>query len=100
MRLSPNYHGLLGHLFGLGLVLVRDIEFDRPRRTLRKVLVAVNRAARDVDIVASLHETRRLAPDSEGDFAFLHGPPLVAWVAMELVASARRNDDGLQPHHA
>src|SRR5258706_298966 len=33
-----------------------------------------------------------------GDFAFLHGPPLVARVTMELIARARWNDDRLQPH--
>jgi hypothetical protein len=90
----------LRHLLGLGLVLVRDVELDRARRTLREVLVAVNRATPDVDKITRLHNSRRLALDGEGDFPFLHRPPLVARVAMELVARARRNHDGLQAHHA
>src|SRR5205814_14863 len=90
----------LRYLLGLGLVLVRNVELDRARRTLREVLVAVNRAARDVDKIAGLHKTGRLALDREGDFAFLHRPPLVARVAMELVTCACRNDDGLQAHLA
>src|SRR5262249_37836240 len=58
----------LGHLLCLGLVLVGNIEFDRARRPLREVLVAVDCAARDVDIITGLHRTGRLAPDSEGNF--------------------------------
>src|SRR6266700_4221449 len=75
---------LLGHRLGLGLVLVRDIELDRARRTVRDILVAVNGAARDIDELADLEHARRLALDREGDFALLHRPPLVAWMAMEL----------------
>src|SRR5207249_4835842 len=70
------------------------------RRTLRKVLVAMNRAARDIDVIAGLHNPWLLTLDRESDFAFLHRPPLVARVSMELVAGTRRNDDVLQTHDA
>jgi hypothetical protein len=33
-------------------------------------------------------------------FALLDGSPLLAWMAVELVAGARRHGDGLQPHLA
>jgi hypothetical protein len=95
---APNC-GLLGYLLRLGLVFVRYVELDRARRKLREVLVAVNRASRDIDELAGLHKTRLLSLDRVGDFAFLDGPPLIAGVAMKLVACARRNDDRLQAHH-
>src|SRR5439155_2466008 len=91
---------LLRYLLGLRLVLVRDIQLDRSRRTLRKVLIAMNRAARDIDVIAGLHNAWLLTLDRESDFAFLHRPPLVSRVSMELVAGTRRNDDVLQTHDA
>ena len=61
---------------------------------------AVNGAARHVDKLTGLEDARRLALDGVGDFALLHRPPLVTRMAVELVAGAGRNDDGLQPHDA
>src|SRR6266702_4393219 len=83
-----------------GLVLVHDVELDRARRLVGQVLITVHAAARDVDAVAGLEGARCLALDGQGDFAFLHRRPLVARMAVELVAGARRYGDGLQPHHA
>src|SRR6059036_2263509 len=48
----------LGHLLGLGFVLVRDVELDRAGRKFCEVLVAVNGAARDVNKIAGLHKPR------------------------------------------
>src|SRR6202521_3526798 len=68
----------LGDRLERGLVLVDDVELDRACRLVGEVLVAVNGAAWNVGVVADLEGTRRLAPDGEGDFAFLHRRPLVA----------------------
>src|SRR5205807_3568626 len=83
---------LLRHLLGLGLVLIRDVELDRARRTIRDVLIAVNRAARDIYVIAGFHHTRCLALNRERDLAFLHRPPLIARMTVELVAGACRAD--------
>src|SRR5437667_11447075 len=91
---------LIRHLLGLRDVLVGDIELDRARRSVRQVLIAVDGAARDEDEFADLEHARRLAPDGIGDLALLHRPPLIAGMAMERIARARRNDDGLHPHDA
>src|SRR5437773_9646064 len=45
---------MLGHLLGLGFVLVRDVELDRARRKFGEILVPVNGAARSVDKLAGL----------------------------------------------
>src|SRR5262249_9442141 len=75
------------------LILVPDIELDRARWLVRKVLIAVNSTARNVDAVADLERSRLLAFDGQGDFAFLHCRPLVARMPVELIALARRNGD-------
>src|SRR5262249_11545128 len=95
------FHGigrLIGHLLGLRLVLIGDIDLDRARRRVREVLIAVNRAARHVDALAGLEDARRFAPDGERDLALLHRPPLIARMAVELVARARRNHHRLHSH--
>src|SRR5580700_11665589 len=78
--------GSIGDRLGLGLVLVGDVELDRAHRLVREVLVAVDRAARDVDALARLEDARRLALDGERGLALLHRPPLVARMAMKLVS--------------
>src|SRR5216683_2435295 len=97
---SSTHPRLFCPLLGLRLVLVGDVEFDRARRIGRNVLVAMNGTAGNINEVAGLERARRLALYGEGDLALLHRPPLVARVAVELVAGARRNDDRLQPHLA
>src|SRR5438105_4068841 len=75
---SQSETALIGHRLGLGLALVGDVELDGAHRPVCHVLVAVDRAARNIDIIARLEHTRRLALDGEGDFAFLYRPPLIA----------------------
>ncbi len=63
VRQPPKHPGLLRHWYLLDqrLVLVHDVELDRARRLVGEVLIAVDRAARDVGAVAGLERARRLA---------------------------------------
>src|ERR1700680_3285888 len=89
--------GLIRYRLGLRLVLVGDVELDRTHRPIGEVLVAVNRAARDVDAVSRFQHTRRLTLYGESDLAFLHRPPLVAGMGVKLIARAGGNHHRLQP---
>src|SRR4051812_16761804 len=60
----------------------------------------MNDATRNVDTVARLQDTRRLALDGEGDFALLQHRPLIARVTMKVVASAWGNAGRLHAHDA
>src|SRR4051794_22831243 len=70
----------------LRLILVLDQELDGARRRVALVLVAMDRAARDVDALARLEHPRRLASDAEGDLALDHHLPLVAVVGVVGIA--------------
>src|SRR5215831_5205697 len=88
---------LRNHL-GLWHVLVGDVHLDRARRCVGEILVAMDGAARNIDPVAHLEHARCLALDRIGDLALLDRPPLLARMAMELIARARGNDDILHPY--
>src|SRR5438105_9288339 len=85
---------------GSRLVLVENPHLDVAGGLVGEVLLAVDGAARNMIVVAGLEHLRRLAFDGEGDLALLNRGPLVAGMAVELVAGARRHGDGLQPHLA
>src|SRR5881275_1795684 len=76
-------------------ILVHDIEFDRARRLVGHVLVAMDGPARDVDPFTRLEDARRLPLDGEGDFALLDGRPLVAVMTVEFVAAVCGDDNRL-----
>jgi hypothetical protein len=46
-----------------------------------------------IDELAGLPKMRRLTRNRLADFALLHESPLIAGLAMKLIACARRNDD-------
>src|SRR5580704_12226230 len=97
---APRACALLRDLLGRRLVLVENPHLDVARRLVAEILLAVDGAARDIIVVAGLEHLRRLPLHREGDFALLDRGPLLAGMAMELVAGARWHGDGLQPHLA
>src|SRR5262245_49512455 len=82
---------LVQHLLRRRLALVEDAHLGVARRLVGEVLLAVDGAARDIIVLAGLEHLRRLALDREGDLALLHRRPLVAGMAVELVAGTRRH---------
>src|SRR5262249_11392036 len=88
------------HLLGGRLVLVENPHLNIARRLVGEILLAVDGSARNVIAVADLQHLRRLALDGESDFALLNRRPLVAGMAVELVACARRHGHGLHPYLA
>src|SRR5439155_4937925 len=75
---------------GLRLALVLDQELDGARRGVALVLVAMDRAAWDVDEFAGLEHLGGLPFDGEGDLALDHHFPLIAIVAVEPIAGPVR----------
>src|SRR5438046_5763275 len=88
---------LFANLLGGRHALVENPHLDVTRRLVGEILLAVDGAARHVVMVAGLEHLRRLSLDGEGDFTFLDRGPLLAGMAVELVAGAGRHGDGLQP---
>ena len=97
---SPHACALFHHRLGRRLALVENPHLDVARRPAGEILLAVDGTAWNMIMIAGLEHLRRLPLDGEGDFALLDGSPLLAWMAVELVAGARRHGDGLQPHLA
>src|SRR5262249_4161911 len=85
--MSPLFRNRLGCL----LALVENIHHDVACRLVAKVLLSVDGAARNVVALAGLEHDWWLSPDGEGNFALLDRSPLIAGVAMELVAGAGRH---------
>src|SRR6266581_1662639 len=97
---SEPLHQLVGHCLRGRLALIENPHLDIARGLVGEILLAVNGSARNVIAVAGLQHLGRLALDGEGDFALLNRRPLVAGMAVELVACARRHGHGLHPHLA
>src|SRR5216683_4996074 len=97
---SPQACALFPHRLGGRLVLVENPHLDVARWLVVEILLAVDGTARNIITITSLEHLRRLPLDGEGDFALLDRGPLLAGMAVELVAGARRHGDGLQPHLA
>src|SRR5262249_55735100 len=76
------------------LTLVEYIRHDVAGRLVAEVLLSVDSATSNVVAVAGLEHDGGLSLDSESDFALLDRGPLIAVVAMKLVAGARRYRDG------
>ena len=94
--MSPLFRNGLGYR----LALVENIQRDVARRLVAEVLLSVDDAARNVVALAGLEHDWGLSLDGEGDFAVLDRGPLIAGVAMELVAGAGRHGDGYHLYFA
>ena len=94
--MSPLFRNRLGYR----LALVENIHHDVACRLVTEVLLSVDGAARNVVAVADLEHNWGLSLDGEGDFARLDRGPLIAGVAMELVAGAGRHGDGYHLYFA
>src|ERR1700674_5385259 len=94
--MSPLFRNRLGYR----LALVENSHHDVARRLVAEVLLSVDGAARKVVTVVGLEHDWGLSLDSEGDFALLDRGPLIAGVAMELVAGAGRHGDGYHLYFA
>src|SRR5260370_40584776 len=77
-----------------------NIHHDVACRLVAEVLLSVDGAASNVVAVAGLEHDWGLSLDGEGDFALLDRGPLIAGVAMELVAGAGRHGDGYHLYFA
>src|SRR5712672_4206386 len=87
--MSPLFRNRLGYR----LAVVENIQHDIARQLVAEVLLSVDGAASNVVAVAGLEHDWGLSLDGEGDFALLDRGPLIAGVAMELVAGAGRHGD-------
>src|SRR5271170_2585521 len=94
--MSPLFRNRLGYR----LALVEHSHHDVAHRLIAEVLLSVDGAARHVVAVAGLEHDWGLSLDGEGDFALLDRGPLIAEVAMELVAAAGLHGDGLHIYFA
>src|SRR5260370_9634630 len=86
----PLFRNRLGYRLACG----ENIHHDVACRLIAEVLLAVDGAARNVVAVAGLEHDWGLSLDREGDFSLLDRGPLIAGVAMELVAGAARHGNG------
>src|SRR5215831_1988811 len=94
--MSPLFRNRLGYR----LALVENIQHDVACRLVAEVLLSVDGAARNVVALAGLEHDWGLSLDGEGDFALLDRGPLIAGVAMELVAAAGRQGNGYHLYFA
>src|SRR5262249_36648789 len=85
---------LLVHVFAGQLVLVHDVELDYERRFVGEVLIAVNGAARKVDVVTGFEGARLLALDGQSNLSLLDGIPLIAKMPVETAVTPQRESDG------
>src|SRR5215470_15204953 len=93
----PLAFALFRDRLGGRLVLVENPHLDVARRLVGEILLAVDGAARNVVTVACLEHVWRLPLDGEGDLSLLDRGPLLAGMAVKLVAGARRHRHRLQP---
>src|SRR5437879_4054314 len=91
---------LFGNGLGYRLAPVENSHHDVARGPVAEVMVSVFGPATIAFAVAGLEHDWGLSLDGEGYFPLLHCGPLIARVAMELVACAGRHRDGYHPYFA